>query len=166
MTFIKKLLSGATQSVEDYTRDQYGNRVEELPPTGATFTADIPMYARARSLVQTALERLENRQVVLMKEIAVRQGELFETNKTLEALTVAATAIHDEHEPEIDEDALARALSEGDAGVYENPIVSMTEEEYVDYRAKATSLLREATAAPITADTPFPSGAFKPRGFA
>lgn len=161
-SFIDKLLSGATRRTSEMNVIDPGPPPEMLAPPDP-----VPHdYVKARTLLQTSIDKLFSRQAVLMREIAVRQGELFETNKTLEALAGAATAIHDEHEPEIDEDALARALSEGDAGVYENPIVSMTEEEYVDYRAKATSLLREATAAPITADTPFPSGAFKPRGFA
>lgn len=161
-SFISELLSGASKHTSELNVIDPGPPPEMLaPPVPAPHD-----YQKARTLLDTSIERLTSRQAVLMREIAVRQGELFETNKTLEALASAADMLRHEHEDEpwlMPEDI----ASEGDAGVYSGPMADLVEDGLLpDLKATSPgSLLREATAAP---EFPKPStyGSGKPRGFA
>lgn len=185
-TFIDKLLSGATRRTSELNVIDPGPP-PEIPARLADLSELAPPvpiphdYVKARTLLQTSIDKLFSRQAVLMREIAVRQVELYETNKTLEALESAAETIHREHnvEPKLNEAELADILSEelsrdpleGDMSPeFREFVLSQKAGEPIAFPGptsddeKSKSLLREATAAP-KGPVPHTAGR-KPWGFA
>lgn len=195
-TFIDKLIYGATARLAEEPVI-YGHG---LTPAGEAIAAALPPpdappkdFVKARSLLATSITRLMSRRDVLVKEIEDRSAELFETNRTLEALANAEAAIYEigkasteaevpsamipgDKGPEgdrgpawdtINEAELAEILSQGDAGVYANPYVDMLPEDTTaDLKATSPgSLLREATAASSDQLTHL-DARFRPKGFA
>lgn len=124
-TFISHLLSGASARVDGTIAlhsempSNYREEPAALPPPPAPKD-----FVKARSLLNTAITRLASRRDVLVQEIEDRSAELYETNRTLEALSAAehsiyriseATPTDAEPEPisENDLSGLAEAVSSG-----------------------------------------------------
>ncbi len=121
-TFISHLLSGASAREEFVSAADAviaGMEVHSVP-----VEEPVPTYARARSILQTAIERLTDRQAVLMKEIADRQAELYETNKTLDGFGMASASISGVRLEDMGDHM---ALGEGRTSEEEDPLATIAE---------------------------------------